>query len=933
MAWISGWLYRKKITIDETKVDANLTDFPVLVKLTSSNFDFTKALSTGYDIRFTSSDGETLLKYERQRHDNINSLAEYWVKVPSVSGTVNTEFYIYYGNSGAADGADPTNVWDANFCYDKETEILTDNGWKFFKNLDKSEKVATLNPKTGILEFKKPFRYISYHYEGKMFQIVDSHQVDLKVIPDHNMYVARRDSSKNSENDWKEYRLEKAKDIFDKQVRYKKDAKWNGVEQDEFILPAVEFQYYTGNQFKKGITKSKTTSSIKIEMDTWLEFLGYFLSEGYSKYKSEGKRRQYSVTIAQSSNYSERVKKIEECLKKLPFKYRYDGQAFTIHSKQLTSYTKRFGKSKDKFISNEVKSLSTRQLKILFNALMLGDGFKDGRSYSTISKKLADDFQELTLKIGRASNLYEYSKGRKNPIFTLSLIGEQLRPYIYNKDKAGRIARNEWIEYNDKVYSVEIENHIIYVRRNGKPVWSGNCAVHHLKDITTSTVNDSTANANNGTKKAANEPIEANGKIGKAQSYDGVNDYVEIPHSDAFPRGDVTIEFWLYQREYGSPASYITKRTINGDGLMFFMHTGKKLYFDWGDGNLNRRWDTGYIPLLNEWVHLTITRNASGRYLYVNGNFHSSTTNPGGPIPETNTSKIMLMRDSVNPQHYANGIIDEVRISKVARLADWIKADYNSGNDTLASYGGEETLVLTKANLLTMDYAYQGQPFVDVQSKISVDIKTMDWAYLAQPFIRNYSSFFSKTYTEAIIISDTLTLIRTLGKVFTEAVTIVDSIIRTTGRILSEVVTIVDNITKTVVYQKILSEVVTVVDSFIKQTGKIFSETVTVVDSFIKQTGKIFSEVVTIVDTITTLRTAFITLATETITVIDTFTKITGRILTETVLIVDSFIRQAGKVLTEPITITDIRDFFKHARGLIFGLNKNTGIGQGTPLR
>ncbi|PIQ07034.1 MAG: hypothetical protein COW72_01295, partial [Candidatus Nealsonbacteria bacterium CG18_big_fil_WC_8_21_14_2_50_37_10] len=51
----------------------------------------------------------------RERHDQANSLAEYWVKVPSVSGTVNTEFYIYYGNSGAADGADPTAVWDANF--------------------------------------------------------------------------------------------------------------------------------------------------------------------------------------------------------------------------------------------------------------------------------------------------------------------------------------------------------------------------------------------------------------------------------------------------------------------------------------------------------------------------------------------------------------------------------------------------------------------------------------------------------------------------------------------------------------------------------------------------------------------------------------------------------------------------------------------------
>ena len=43
----------------------------------------------------------------------------------------------------------------------------------------------------------------------------------------------------------------------------------------------------------------------------------------------------------------------------------------------------------------------------------------------------------------------------------------------------------------------------------------------------------------------------------------------------------------------------------------------------------------------------------------------------------------------------------------------------------------------TPDNLKTMDYAHQGQPFVDVPSKDSVDIKTMDWAYQAQPFVRN----------------------------------------------------------------------------------------------------------------------------------------------------------------------------------------------------
>ena len=53
-----------------------------------------------------------------------------------------------------------------------------------------------------------------------------------------------------------------------------------------------------------------------------------------------------------------------------------------------------------------------------------------------------------------------------------------------------------------------------------------------------------------------------------AGSFDGVNDCVEVPHFDEFPREDVTVEFWLYQREYGSAVSYITKRTNSYNGLM-----------------------------------------------------------------------------------------------------------------------------------------------------------------------------------------------------------------------------------------------------------------------------------------------------------------------------------------------------------------------------
>ena len=117
----SGWysanyLHRKKITIDHTKVDADLSNYPVKVLLTSSNFDFTKSRSDGYDIIFTGSDGETLLTFERAYHDETNSISEHYIKIASVSSSSDTEFYMYYDYSGgSSDLTDHENVWETDF--------------------------------------------------------------------------------------------------------------------------------------------------------------------------------------------------------------------------------------------------------------------------------------------------------------------------------------------------------------------------------------------------------------------------------------------------------------------------------------------------------------------------------------------------------------------------------------------------------------------------------------------------------------------------------------------------------------------------------------------------------------------------------------------------------------------------------------------------
>ena len=71
-AWWDGkWKYRKKITLDTSTQGADikeaLSDFPVLIRLHSGNFTFENAKPDGSDIRFTSVDDKTPLKYHIER--------------------------------------------------------------------------------------------------------------------------------------------------------------------------------------------------------------------------------------------------------------------------------------------------------------------------------------------------------------------------------------------------------------------------------------------------------------------------------------------------------------------------------------------------------------------------------------------------------------------------------------------------------------------------------------------------------------------------------------------------------------------------------------------------------------------------------------------------------------------------------------------------
>ena len=137
MGWtVDGldYTYRKKITIDNTNVDGDLTNFPLLVKISSDTDIGGDTNADGFDVRFTSSDGSTLLKFQRIHHTvTVDSLdAIYWVKVPTVNAATTTDIYIYFRSDDTADGADPDNTWSSTHFHGvwhlNETDLDGDAG-------------------------------------------------------------------------------------------------------------------------------------------------------------------------------------------------------------------------------------------------------------------------------------------------------------------------------------------------------------------------------------------------------------------------------------------------------------------------------------------------------------------------------------------------------------------------------------------------------------------------------------------------------------------------------------------------------------------------------------------------------------------------------------------------------------------------------------
>lgn len=327
---------------------------------------------------------------------------------------------------------------DRHGCYDDETEVLTRAGWKRWPDVDGTEEFLTVDCATGVQEYQRALRVIHKPWDGEMIRL-SGMSVDLLVTPDHKMLAAARTSS-----GWR----------------------WN-------MHDAWEFHYRC---HRIPLAYGQWAGERSVD-PARLALLGFFIGDGYMGASIEFHLRR-----------PRKVEFLRETASACGFKVTQHGDTYRVLADpDFRLLAKRsYTGDREKTVPADLLDSSPESLTCLLEGLLASDGHVDkkGRlSYSTTSKVLRDQIQEIAAKIGTAATWREQIMGAGHfgtkPVYQMTIYrGRNLRQRIgWTKADRDRQVRSE--HYKGMVHCVTVPNGIVYVRRNGIPLWCGNSPFEH----------------------------------------------------------------------------------------------------------------------------------------------------------------------------------------------------------------------------------------------------------------------------------------------------------------------------------------------------------------------------------------------------------------------------------------------------------------------
>lgn len=329
------------------------------------------------------------------------------------------------------------------YCVDLGTEALTETGFKSYDQIKRGDRVINFNLKKNRLEKDSVLKTHLLDFSNTMIKF-EGRGLTIQCTPEHRMIFQSK--SKTSKGGWSGWKICSAKELYgileDKKIRTKYD----------YRLPSLNG--YDGKDLDIA--------------DEWLSLIGYLAAEGNIKFTS-GNGRGVVVSLSQSNSINPKYyKEIKGACDKL--KLRYNERLMQGGTSEFifnADSTRRILDHYDGYnihrIPEWVLNGSSRQLEIVLEAMMNGDGSWSSMTYVSKNLALISDFQTIATKVGYRTTVHK----RKSGIFECVLIAKRKKhAYITSVKK---------ISYSGKVWCITTKNGSMVIRKNNNVSVIGNC--------------------------------------------------------------------------------------------------------------------------------------------------------------------------------------------------------------------------------------------------------------------------------------------------------------------------------------------------------------------------------------------------------------------------------------------------------------------------
>ncbi|MHA2335271.1 MAG: DUF2341 domain-containing protein, partial [Candidatus Hodarchaeales archaeon] len=643
--------YRKNLTIDASKVSGsgNLINFPVMINITDTDLqDTEKIQADGDDIAFTDASG-TKLDHETEFFDqNYNSTHAHliaWVKIPSLSGTSDTNITMYYGNNVAKSQENPTGVWSNNFIAvyhvnegsgTSTADVAGGHDGTLYSGT--SWEDSRINK--GLYFDGTDNSYVQIPYDS-IFSQTERITVETWVkVPASVLSGSNRQTIFSAHN-------------YPIKAGYRL----------RFDSGELQFGFYDWSTIQ-GVS----TADHGIQADTWSHVVGLFNRPNLELYVNGTLVASKVVDIPMAISMVD-PRMGRGAASGDPYNGSIDELRISKVGRSSdwinTSYNNQYDSSSFFSVSNEDvykywwadASFTKRKDMIINNSKVSGDL----TNFPILIDITDTDLSTGNIQPDAGDLLFTYANGTK--------LDHEVDEFSQNALQGSLIA---WVRMpelsstENTVISMYYGNSELENYENPDGVWDSNyMAVHHLKDLPTGTVYDSTSNNIDTTSQGAMTAGDlVDGWIGKGIDFDGSNDGLQSSNSVSI--NQFTMGVWFKQGVITS--SWRTLICVTEERQFCL---DDQIVDFWTD--INNRFG-GVIPA-GSWHYLTLTFNGSKYTAYLDGSQHGNTITDS--LSEvTDPIEIGFWKTS-DPQTF-DGILDEARISNISRSIDWIATEYNN---------------------------------------------------------------------------------------------------------------------------------------------------------------------------------------------------------------------------------------------------------------